>query len=69
MLSKERFFFKDSKTYKLDELEYANSFSDPDRKKNSAIFSNNNKNANMPIVIDYGSNCTKAVMLNSSISV
>ncbi len=64
MLSKERDFFNEPKVYQLEDLEYTNLYNDPDRKKTQTLFANNNKNTNIPIVIDYGSNATKAVSFN-----
>jgi len=61
MLTKERDFFNEPQVYQLENLDYTNIYNDPDRKKTQTLFSNNNKNPNIPIVIDYGSNATKAV--------
>jgi len=65
MLTRERDFFNDPEVYQLEDLQYTNIYNDPDRKKTQTLFSNNNKNPNIPIVIDYGSNATKAGWGNS----
>jgi len=61
MLGKNREFFNEIKTLKLEELEYTNIFMEPERKKVQNTFATYNKNPNNPIIIDYGSHCTKAV--------
>lgn len=61
MLAKERKLFGEPRTVKLEELEYTNIYNDPDKKKNQAAFAAANKNSSIPIIIDYGSNSTKAV--------
>jgi hypothetical protein len=63
MLAKNRDFFNEIKTMKLDELEYTNIFTEPERKKVQSVYATNNKNTSLPIVIDYGSHCTKAVTI------
>ena len=59
MLSLDRMFFEPVKRYNVDDLELTNIFVDPDPKKLQAY--NQQRNANVPIVIDYGSHATKAV--------
>ncbi len=61
MISKERTFFNELQTFKLDDLEYTNIFFEPERKKHGSLFANNSKTSTVPIVIDYGTYCTKAV--------
>lgn len=59
MLSRDREFFKTPTRFELDDLEFTNIFVDPDPKKMQVY--NQARNANVPIVIDYGSHSTKAV--------
>ena len=62
MLSKERDFLNQPLRLELDDLELTNIFVDPDPKKMQVY--NQSRNANVPIVIDYGSHATKAVTTN-----
>ena len=62
MLANNREFQNEMKIVNIEELEYTNIFYDPERKKTQNIFTQNNKNSAIPIVIDYGSYAIKAVL-------
>ena len=62
MLAKDRIFFKTPKTVKLEELEYTNIFTEPEKKKSHNSSNSNSKMSGIPIIVDYGSYCTKAVI-------